>query len=439
MASTPSISNKRPLLVNRLLLIGAGAAFVHAGIDAIYASWAVVGTDINISLWMLFLYWLNRQGHHNLVRFGILISLSLVLLAYSSVIPAENGLNLLFLPMMSLAFVLFEYHQHGTKLLISLFLLGCFLLLEYTDYELLGKLELQEKADRPSFIINFLTAGVLLFISLNYITQANHSAEQQLEQKTRELEEQNQLLSKTNQELDRFVYSTSHDLRAPLASMLGLLHLLENKDEQESLEPYLNMMRNRIHNLEDFISDIRTYAHNIRLPLEPDSLVLAPLVAEVLNTHRYLQPDSSLQLRQAITLREAIIVDQQRLSTILNNLVSNAIKYHCLEGDPPYICVGAQLEEKQLHLWVEDNGPGIEAAVQARMFEMFYRGNERSGGSGLGLYLVKEALEKMGGSIMVESEPGKGSTFHVWIPIQVQSSLGASPAAHREGQKIGQA
>jgi signal transduction histidine kinase len=432
LSFSTTISSKRSQLVNRLLLTGAGAAVVHAGIDAMYASWAVVGADINIALWMLFLWGLNRQGYYVFVRYALLISLSLVLLAYGSVIPAENGINLLFLPMMSLAFVLFDYRQHGAKLAISMFMLGCFLLLEGTDYQLLGSLELQEEADRASFIVNFLTAGAMLYFSFSTVTHANHAAEERLQQKTEELEEQNELLSKTNEELDRFVYSTSHDLRAPLLSMLGLLQLLENKKADEPIQPYLNMLRNRVENLESFINDIRTYAHNNRRPVEAEPLLLCSLVSDIYSHLRYLQSTTPLTLRQDIAPQSPLLLDRERLTTILSNLVANAIKYHRPDQENPFVTVGARLEENQLHLWVQDNGPGIAPQIQARMFEMFYRGDERSGGSGLGLYLVKETLEKLGGSIMAESELGRGSTFHVWVPLNnSQNEKQAAPLSMR--------
>jgi signal transduction histidine kinase len=433
MPQSFTISSKRNLIVNRLLLIGAGAALVHAGIDALYASWWVVGADVTIALWLVFLYGLNRLGHHQLVRWSILISLSLVLLAYSSVIPPQHGLHLLFLPMMSLAFVLFDYRQHGAKLGISLFMMACFLLLEYTDYKLLGKMELQQEADRFSFIANFLTAGLMLYFSFSTITHANHAAEERLQQKTAELEEQNELLSKTNKELDRFVYSTSHDLRAPLLSMLGLLQLLENKKADEPIQPYLNMLRNRVENLESFINDIRTYAHNNRQPIEAEPLLLDSLVSDIYSNLRYLQSAAPLEFRQDIAPQNPLLLDRERITTILSNLIANAIKYHRSEKDAPFVAVGARLEDGQLHLWVQDNGPGIAPQIQARMFEMFYRGDERSGGSGLGLYLVKETLHKLGGSIMAESDLGRGSTFHVWVPLNNNQNEKQAPPFSMRG------
>jgi len=102
---------------------------------------------------------------------------------------------------------------------------------------------------------------------------------------------------------------------------------------------------------------------------------------------------------------------------ILNNLISNAIKYADYSKSNSYILIKAWSEAKQLIIAIEDNGIGIEAALQPKIFDMFYRATTLSSGSGLGLYIVKESLEKMQGSIAFQSEFTKGSTFQISLPI----------------------
>lgn len=417
MSDTPFQFYKRHKLLSRVLLFTAAAAGLHALWDMHTGSAIVVLADAGIMCWMLLLYYLHQRKYSALSRYGYLFSATLIVVLYSSVVPRENGVSLLFLPLLSLAFVVFDYRQHAQKLIICLFILLSYVLLEITEYRVLGEVQLLEEPDNGSFIVNFISSGALLYLSFNFITRANHAAEQHLQLLAEEVQLQNQQLSKTNEELDRFVYSTSHDLRAPLLSVLGLVQLMENKMRDEDQQPYLDMMRNRINNLQSFIGDITAYARNARLPLQAELLQLDALVAEVISNHQFLHPDRKLEIRQEVYINQALPLDRQRLLTILNNLLSNAIKYHRMQHAQSYVSIGARQQQGQLHLWVVDNGPGIAAQVQDRMFEMFYRGDERSGGSGLGLYIVQEAVAKLGGKIEVASALGKGTTFHVWLPL----------------------
>ena len=419
-------------LINRLLLLAAAAAGLQAIWDVSQSAVPITLLDLVILLWILGLMLLNRVSKQAHVPHIILTSLSLILLVTGALIPEENGLHLLFLPLLCSVFILFSYKQHLSKILGSGFVLGCYLWLELTDFKPFGELPLLEAPDRISFMVNFLAAGIGLFLILSFITRANEAAQRHLQEMANETQEKNEQLTKVNEELDRFVYSTSHDLRAPLLSLLGLLQLLEKKPAGES-QQYMNMMRKRISNLEVFINDITAYARNARLPLQAEPLQLQDLVAEVFSSHQFVHENNPVELKQAISFDETILVDRQRLTRVLNNLVSNAIKYHHLEQVAPFVTVGATLEGERLHLWVADNGPGIPATVQARMFEMFYRGNERSGGSGLGLYIVKEAVEKLNGHLEVESVCGEGSTFHVWVPVALCSDEARMEAVVAKG------
>jgi signal transduction histidine kinase len=101
---------------------------------------------------------------------------------------------------------------------------------------------------------------------------------------------------------------------------------------------------------------------------------------------------------------------------IMSNLISNAIRYHDNRKDTQYIRLHAEIKDKAFYLTIEDNGQGIAVEYHNRIFDMFYRANEHSKGSGLGLYIVKEALIKLSGTIHLESAPGVGSTFIVMVP-----------------------
>jgi PAS domain S-box-containing protein len=232
----------------------------------------------------------------------------------------------------------------------------------------------------------------------------------------KEIFSKNIQLAKTNEELDRFVYSASHDMRAPLSSLLGLIHLSEKTNEIEDLRTYNAMMKDRIKVMEGFIKEVTDYSRNTRLDLSLTSLSLAALANEVVNNLAYSHVNKKMRVEVAIDPTLSIVTDASRVKVIFNNLISNAYKYQQLDGENPYILIKARQAETEVLIQVEDNGRGISEEHHHRIFDMFYRASENSEGSGLGLYIVKETLEKLGGDISVQSELGVGSTFTFSLP-----------------------
>ena len=221
-------------------------------------------------------------------------------------------------------------------------------------------------------------------------------------------------LAKTNEELDRFVYSASHDMRAPLSSLLGLINISEKTNQVDELHAYLQMMKGRIKTMEGFIKEVTDYSRNTRLELVLERSDLETVITEVTQNLSYMTG----KVRIEIDLPEKIVLltDPGRLNVILNNLVSNAYKYHRLDQADPYIKFSASRNNNRVVINITDNGSGIDPDYHQKIFDMFFRASVKSEGSGLGLYIVKETLQKLGGSIWVESTLGKGSTFSFEIP-----------------------
>jgi signal transduction histidine kinase len=140
------------------------------------------------------------------------------------------------------------------------------------------------------------------------------------------------------------------------------------------------------------------------------------LVREGLDEIRYL--DENGDIRKEVNIRGDgdFISDERRISVILNNLLSNAVNYHDRNKDKKYIRINIIYSASKAEIIVEDNGLGISKDQQKKVFNMFYRANEESKGSGLGLYIVKETLEKIKGEILLTSKPREGSRFLITIP-----------------------
>ncbi len=227
---------------------------------------------------------------------------------------------------------------------------------------------------------------------------------------------QNELLVKANSELDRFVYSASHDLRSPLSSILGLINISKKSTSSEEIGMCLNLMTEQIQTLENFISEIQDYSRNSRLEIAVEKVKLSELITDIVKALSYSERADTIHFHNMVPTTLMITTDKTRLKIVLSNLIGNAIKYSDLKKNYPSVILKAEVNEAIATISIIDNGIGIDKAQQPKIFDMFYRASESSKGSGLGLYIVKESLDKLHGEIRVESEIGIGSTFNIYLP-----------------------
>ena len=246
------------------------------------------------------------------------------------------------------------------------------------------------------------------------------------------LKRQYQQLKKINTELDRFVYSASHDLRAPLLSVLGLINISKIETLDKSQLNYLNMMEECIKRLDKYIGDITDYSRNNRLEMDILQVDFDQLINEVIETHLFMKGFSDIRLKMDIQEGSTLFSDPGRLRVILNNLLSNAIKYHNLSQADPFIMMSIKSSSKHCIFEVKDNGRGIGREHLEKVFDMFYRASDRADGSGLGLYITKETVSKLGGTIKVKSSKLQGTTFTVTIPNKREGS-GKSQQSNNQG------
>ena len=235
--------------------------------------------------------------------------------------------------------------------------------------------------------------------------------------KTREdLKQRNIELQKANEELDKFVYSASHDLRAPLMSVLGIVNLALLEDDLQSQNEYLELIRKSVKKLDTFIINIIDYYKNARgVPVITD-IDFDALITEVQATIQYLPEYGNLKITSTINQDGIFRSDVMKLRIIFNNLINNAVKFQDNTKSQPYINLKVDASSQGAKIIVEDNGSGIREIDQDKIFKMFYRAGATNSGSGIGLYIVHEAIEKLGGSINISSVYGEGSIFELNIP-----------------------
>jgi PAS domain S-box-containing protein len=231
--------------------------------------------------------------------------------------------------------------------------------------------------------------------------------------------ESNLELKKINSELDTFVYRVSHDLRTPLLSMLGVIGLLlDNMDESgfsEINRTYIDLIFQSANRLDITIQEILHYSRNSRLELEITPIDIQILVNNIFKDLEYVNKNR-LKFETNFNNIQIINGDKNRIDTILKNIISNAVKYHRVDIEDAFVKFDITEKDKEYTITIIDNGAGISKNHIDKIFNMFYRGSTSSVGTGLGLFIVKEMVNKLNGEIEVISKANVGSTFIVTIP-----------------------
>lgn len=221
-------------------------------------------------------------------------------------------------------------------------------------------------------------------------------------------------LQRLNHELDQFIYHASHDLRSPLTTILGLVNLIKLDEPTPLIAKYSELIDERVHHLDGLLKDLVSITYNNKTHLQPETINLDDEVRTILREfhHQYNHVQAFLTIEGS----HEFATDPIRFRTIVRNLISNALKYHNPHVSTPFLKIHVHNKTDQAIISVEDNGIGIEDAYLMQIFGMFFRATERSKGTGLGLYIVKSMVDKLGGHIHVTSKHEMGTTFSVELP-----------------------
>lgn len=227
-------------------------------------------------------------------------------------------------------------------------------------------------------------------------------------------------LERLNKELETFMYRSSHDIKGPLASIIGLVNIAKMDVEDAQGLKYLGMIQERAHSLMSSLQKLIKVTTIMQGKLEYENISVNQTLRESLAKLEFVPERENLMIMTDIEDNDYIITDRSLLETILCHLLDNALKYKGRKL--PYIKIIGNKENEEYKLSIVDNGQGIHPSLQMRVFDMFYRGNENSNGAGLGLYIVKNAVEKLQGRISMQSTPGRGTTIDIYLPLPKFSS-----------------
>jgi len=254
----------------------------------------------------------------------------------------------------------------------------------------------------------------MLFI--HELIEINRASQTKMLVLNKKLRKRNKNLVKANEELDNFVYRASHDLRSPLRSILGLASIMRTESNISNMPELIDKLEKSAKRLDTYVLDILDMSRNVKSGIEGIEIPLDTFLRDIFGKLEYMMVGKRIEFNlkcQGVPFYS----DPSRLQIVFSNLMGNSIKYSKTDTDE--VCVlnlNVTVDESKALFVLEDNGQGISKEALPKIFDMFYRANEQSDGSGLGLYIVKEVVERLNGEIRMESEKGEWTKVYLTIP-----------------------
>ena len=414
---------KRVILLSQFALVGSVVGVLHALEDLVDGLLFMPMMDFIMAVSIFSCYLLNESGRHRVARLVLLSFLNIFFFVYSSLASHQLGIYLFYFSWVGLAAVIFDHHENFYRYFFIGLSIALTIILFATDFDAFGSATFSAVDIERSFIINFVSSIAVLVFFIVFMVNMNEQSETKLMELAQEVQDKNDDLEKANRELDRFFYSTSHDLKIPLMDIKGLINTAMAEVKDEKVMEYFLLLKERAQKLDNFLLDVIDYARNSEMGVHLESVDVSAMVDDVLKNFTFIKDADKISFETSLKFEYKIETDRIRLMVILNNILSNAIKYHRLEARDAWIRVESFYADGVLKIFIADNGQGIDEDLLPKIFNMFFRGTNQSKGSGLGLYIVKETVEKLNGSIETISQVGVGSTFIISIPAKLSSVL----------------
>lgn len=409
--------NKRNILFSQITLVGGLVGIVHAIEGLVDQSYALPVLDFTMAAVVFTSYYINETGKHLMAKVLLLSFLNIFFFLYSLITPREVAIYAFYFPWVVAAALIFSTEERFWRVFFITLSVLLLLVLFVSDFELLANRFVSTTQFGLPLVFNVVTSLLVTVIFIYFMIQLNEVSEEKLRKLASEIRQKNAELQKTNEQLDRFVYSASHDIKVPIISIKGLTHLgcIDTLDPRAIT--YFKKIESQADKLAMFLLAMLEYTRNTKTTVKLEHVNLHDLVDEVIEGLSHLENAPRVEFKRFIRMEEPVMIDRVRFMVILNNLLSNAIKYHNYSIPNPWIKIMISKVDDKIQVMVADNGIGINDEYKDKIFEMFFRASNSPLGSGLGLFIVKETVEKMNGKIMLSSTEGEGACFRIDLPL----------------------
>jgi signal transduction histidine kinase len=422
----PSLSaHKRALLTGWVILSAVLVCLYYIGLNLKRPTSYVLTYYYGFLIILILAFLLNWVGKHTLAKFILMISGNAIIFVFAADEPPIPGTFLFFIVPCLGAFTMFGYEERWRAVFFTSLTFALFLVAKYTTFSLLPSYDFKQELVDQNFFNNFTIVYLLTTLILFFLININHRFEEKLLKSQEELTRQNELLTstnteliKTNTELNQFSFTVSHNLRGPIASLLGLVNLLNQQNSKVGLHELIPHIKSSAERLDQIVGDLHKII-DIRNGLFK--------VRQLINWQTKLEVIKQI-LREDLVHSQAIFEEDfskcpevysvaPMIHSILYNLLSNAIKFHAPDR-PLHISITTFKTATHYFLRIRDNGLGIDVeANHEHIFKLYKRFHYHMEGKGIGLYLVKLQCELLGGSIHVSSELNKYTEFLFSVAI----------------------
>jgi len=250
------------------------------------------------------------------------------------------------------------------------------------------------------------------------LKELNDHLEMQVDMRTKKIKSTLVQLRKTNKELDTFIYRASHDLKSPISRIMGLSTLAKLEMPDDMNREYFNLIELAANDMKKLLSKLTQVHEMLNKKVVIKEIDVPTLLSSIRESLKHLDRDSNIKYTFNIKDQLSLESDADIIRVIIENLVENAIIFRKEDSKERHHII-TQLFEKDdmIHIIVRDNGQGIASELHNKLYDMFFRGSDNSKGTGLGLYLVKMAVENLEGTITLDSKPNEFTEFTVQLPI----------------------
>jgi signal transduction histidine kinase len=391
----------------------------YAMYNTVVGLWTAAVFDLGNSVLMIVIYTLCFKGRFLTAKIIFLGALNGLLLCFALSYPTEVGLYLIYLPMVAFAMAIFQNDSKVYRYVFSAVSLTLMCVILFFRPDILPVVDIPPDMIYSTFLVNLSASVVVLFITLNYLLFVIDSTDKVILGINYELKMRNDALNISNDKLNKFTYSVSHDLRAPLSSIKGLSTLGMYDSNSDAMMDYFQKISQSADKLDDFIKRSLSYYKNQECALSEVNIKV--MIQELIRNFRFMDNASRISFKLDGYPKELIcLVDEMLLRSVVSNLVSNAIKYHDPLKERQFIHIEVTYDKSILGLKIIDNGKGIDKMHLDKLFQLFYTaGSTDNKSTGVGLYLVKDAVTKMNGVINVQSDIHNGTVFLVQLPAKL--------------------